>query len=111
MALLDMVQTGAVSSNGRPLPGKVNINTAPLAVLRSLGMLSPSLAWDPFNVPENWIWRMGAEAAGLTHRPWAEVVRDTLAWTGTGPEGAVGRGVGLSPDREQELLAAWSARP
>ncbi len=52
-----------------------------------------------------------AEAAGLTHRPWADVVRDTLAWAARDPETATGRGLGLSAEREQELLAAWSARP
>ncbi|MEZ5092560.1 NAD-dependent epimerase/dehydratase family protein [Nocardioides sp.] len=51
-----------------------------------------------------------AESVGLTHRPWADVVRDTLAWAEADPESAAGRGLGLSPEREQELLAAWRAR-
>ena len=29
-----------------------------------------------------------AEAAGLTHRPFAEIVRDTLAWAQANPDQA-----------------------
>jgi 2'-hydroxyisoflavone reductase len=47
-----------------------------------------------------------AEAAGLTHRPFEEVVRDTLAWARAHPDQASRDGVGLAPEREQELLAA-----
>jgi 2'-hydroxyisoflavone reductase len=50
-----------------------------------------------------------AEATGLTHRPFAEVVRDTLAWAEAFLDQATQPQVGLSPEREQELLAAWSA--
>jgi 2'-hydroxyisoflavone reductase len=50
-----------------------------------------------------------AEAAGLTHRPFAEVVRDTLAWAEAHPDQATNPRVGLSPEREQELLHAWFA--
>jgi 2'-hydroxyisoflavone reductase len=50
-----------------------------------------------------------AEAAGLTHRPFEEIVRDTLAWTQAHPELAARDGVGIAPEREQELLDA--ARP
>ena len=48
-----------------------------------------------------------AYAAGLSPRPLADTVRDTLAWTRT-----VGSPTsrGSSPEREQELLAAWHAR-
>jgi 2'-hydroxyisoflavone reductase len=49
-----------------------------------------------------------AEATGLTHRPFAEVVRDTLAWAEAHPDQATNPGVGLSPEREQELLLAWA---
>ena len=47
-----------------------------------------------------------AEAAGLTHRPFAEVVRDTLAWAQANPDQATREGVGLAPEREQELIEA-----
>ncbi len=47
-----------------------------------------------------------AEAAGLTHRPFEDVVRDTLAWAHANPDLASREGVGLSPEREQELIDA-----
>ncbi len=50
-----------------------------------------------------------AEATGLTHRPFADVVRDTLAWAEASPDQATNPHVGLAPEREQELLATWSA--
>jgi len=46
-----------------------------------------------------------AVAARLHHRPLAETVADTLAWDqGRGP-----LKVGLTPERERELLHAWAA--
>lgn len=45
-----------------------------------------------------------AVAAGLSFRPLEETVRATLEHASTVD------GVGLTPDRERELLAAWSAR-
>jgi 2'-hydroxyisoflavone reductase len=50
-----------------------------------------------------------AEATGLTHRPFADTVRDTLAWADAHPDQASNDQTGLSPEREQELLVAWSA--
>jgi 2'-hydroxyisoflavone reductase len=49
-----------------------------------------------------------AEAAGLTHRPFADVVRDTLAWAQAHPDQATNDRWGLPPEREQELLTAWA---
>ncbi|HEV2706912.1 MAG TPA: NAD-dependent epimerase/dehydratase family protein [Pyrinomonadaceae bacterium] len=46
---------------------------------------------------------------GLTFRPIAETVRDTLAWEATRPPDTERR-AGLSPEREREVLAAWRAR-
>jgi len=47
---------------------------------------------------------MKAVAGGLTFRPVADTIRDTLAW-----DSLHGRSdVGLSADRERELLAAWT---
>jgi hypothetical protein len=40
--------------------------------------------------------------AGLTFRPPVETARDTLAW-----KSADDLKVGLSPEREAELLAEW----
>ncbi len=56
-----------------------------------------------------------AVAAGLRFRPLAETARDTLAWARTAgpppPKSGVRLGaVGMAPEREAELLAAWHAR-
>jgi 2'-hydroxyisoflavone reductase len=48
-----------------------------------------------------------AEAAGLTHRPFAETVRDTLAWAQANPDQSTSPQWGMAPEREQELLDAW----
>jgi 2'-hydroxyisoflavone reductase len=45
--------------------------------------------------------------AGLTCRPPAETVRDTLAWDRDRPQGPMQ--AGLDPDRERSLLEAWHA--
>ncbi len=50
-----------------------------------------------------------AEQAGLVHRPWPDVVRDTLAWAQAHPDVATRAGLGLTPERETELIRAWSA--
>jgi 2'-hydroxyisoflavone reductase len=58
-----------------------------------------------------WSLAMGtsrAEAAGLTHRPFAETVRDTLAWAQADPDRSTSPHWGLPSEREQELLAAWA---
>jgi 2'-hydroxyisoflavone reductase len=45
-----------------------------------------------------------AIAEGLTFRPVGETIRDTLAWDSLHGR----RDVGLSPERERELLLAWN---
>jgi 2'-hydroxyisoflavone reductase len=60
-----------------------------------------------------WSLAMGtgrAEAAGLTHRPFVETVRDTLAWARANPEQSTNAAWGLPPERENELLGAWAGR-
>ncbi|HUF25957.1 MAG TPA: NAD-dependent epimerase/dehydratase family protein [Gemmatimonadaceae bacterium] len=58
-----------------------------------------------------------AREKGLTFRPLAVTVRDTLDWHATRPEAARARlatsptAPGLRPEREAEVLAAWKARP
>jgi len=47
-----------------------------------------------------------ALAAGLTFRPLADTVRDTLAWDATQPLDAP-RPAGLTRERERELLTVW----
>lgn len=49
-----------------------------------------------------------AEDAGLTHRPFADVVRDTLAWAQAHPDQATNDRWGLSAERERELLTSWA---
>ena len=49
-----------------------------------------------------------AVAAGLTFRPLATTVADTLAWFGSLPEDRRAKlRAGLSADREAEVLKAW----
>jgi 2'-hydroxyisoflavone reductase len=48
-----------------------------------------------------------AVAAGLTFRPLAETVRNTLEWDMTRPAD-VPRRAGLAREREREVLAAWA---
>jgi len=50
-----------------------------------------------------------ARATGLALRPCRDTIRAILDWAGDAPARAVGAGgaVGLSPDRERELLRAW----
>jgi 2'-hydroxyisoflavone reductase len=50
-----------------------------------------------------------AQAAGLTYRPFADTVRDTLAWAEANPDQSVSEQWGLSPERELELLSAWQS--
>jgi 2'-hydroxyisoflavone reductase len=60
-----------------------------------------------------WSLAMGtarAEAAGLTHRPFAETVRDTLVWAQADPEHSTSPTWGMPAEREQELLDAWLSR-
>ncbi len=49
-----------------------------------------------------------ALAEGLVFRLLEETIQDTLAWDRSRPAGAA-RAAGLKPERERELLAAWSA--
>ena len=52
-----------------------------------------------------------ALAKGLTFRPLAETVRDTLAFYQSEPEDRKAKlRAGLAPDREQAVLAAWHAQ-
>ena len=48
-----------------------------------------------------------AEAAGLSHRPLPETVRDTAAWA---TDDHLVEGVGLTAEREVRLLARWMSR-
>jgi 2'-hydroxyisoflavone reductase len=48
-----------------------------------------------------------AQAAGLTCRPFAETVRDTLAWAQANPDQSTNAQWGMEGAREKELLQAW----
>jgi 2'-hydroxyisoflavone reductase len=50
---------------------------------------------------------------GLTFRPLADTVRDTLEWDRTrepGPDSGTVTGAGMKPEREAELLEMWCGR-
>jgi len=47
--------------------------------------------------------------AGLTFRPIADTLRDTLAWDRTRPQ-PIERHAGMQPEREKELLEKWRAK-
>lgn len=70
--------------------------------------------WGPMRGEEAGGSLTGVEASlkqGLTSRPLADIVRDTLAWHETRPpERKAALRSGLTPGREAELLAAWKAR-
>ncbi len=52
-----------------------------------------------------------AMARGLTHRPLADTVRDTLAFVDTWPpERKAKLRAGLAPEREAAVIAAWKAK-
>jgi nucleoside-diphosphate-sugar epimerase len=52
-----------------------------------------------------------AMSKGLTYRPFAETVRDTLAYhKSRTPERQAALRAGLKPEKEAEVLAAWRAR-
>ncbi|MBD3782753.1 MAG: NAD-dependent epimerase/dehydratase family protein [Micrococcales bacterium] len=67
--------------------------------------------WLPFPEYAGFAARRGdaARGLGLTHRPLAETLRDTLAWEETRPADQPRR-TGLEDDDERALLAAWHAR-
>jgi 2'-hydroxyisoflavone reductase len=52
-----------------------------------------------------------AVAAGLTYRPLAETLRDTLAWWSTVPESRRSKPrFAITPEQEQQALTDWHAR-
>ena len=70
--------------------------------------------WYPPVGPTAAFMRMNAsraQAQGLTYRPLAVTVAETLEWSKSRPtDRRANLRAGLSPDREAELLAAWHAR-
>ena len=69
--------------------------------------------WIPAGTAESGMAQVSivrAVAAGLRFRPVSDTARDTLAWWKTlPPERRAKVRAGLSPEREQAVLAAWGA--
>lgn len=111
-AMLDAIKAGTSST------ARFEWVSAKFLAERQIKQWSDVPAWaypdgDWAGVPQVSIAR--ALKAGLTFRPLAETVADTVAWTATRPEADRKRTEdaarsGLSPAREQALLAAWAAR-
>ncbi|GLY75146.1 NAD-dependent epimerase [Actinoallomurus iriomotensis] len=73
--------------------------------------------WIPDGPDTTGFWAVSgasAKAAGLRTRPFGESVRDTWEWLRSGGEVQTTPGAlpfGLSSEKEQQVLAAWDARP
>ncbi|MFP2927513.1 SDR family oxidoreductase [Pyxidicoccus sp. 3LG] len=67
--------------------------------------------WIPRTSEEKGLGRVSIDkalATGLTFRPTADTVRDTVAWFKTlPPERQAKLGAGVTPEREKEVLTAW----
>jgi 2'-hydroxyisoflavone reductase len=124
--MAEAAATGAYNATGPEYPltmGRM------LEACRAASGSDAELVWvgDEFLVSEGvgeWmelpLWLVDPEAAGLlsvdvsraldsglSFRPLAETVRDTLAWRG---DGALSESVGLAREREAELLERWRVR-
>ena len=88
---------------------------SPEAVIHSIALTAVDRLplWIPENDPQEIgfqaISMTKAQAAGLTFRPLADTVRDTLAWTTTFPP-AIELQAGLKSEQEQHLLQSWHDR-
>ncbi len=83
------------------------------AFLLDAGEDGASLPLWPGGDPGRWanaVDPSAALASGLAPRPLTDTVADTLAWARS-TERPTRPGVGLSPEREAELLARWRERP
>ena len=91
-------------------PAGTRLTWVDSAFVLDAGLPEGSLPLWSGNDPD--VWSMAADptkayASGLSPRPLADTVRDTLAWTRTVEQPDE---PGLSPDLEQQLLAARHAR-
>lgn len=91
----------------------VHFNWVPVPFLREHNVESYSdmpiwIPGDPLSAVDNSL----AMASSLTFRPLAVTAKDTLDWHKTRPaEEQAELRIGIKPDREKEVLAAWFARP
>ena len=119
--------TGLSTTHREMLNGSRSV--LPSETQRTITLTSPDLAflrehkvrpwaelpvWMP-NEGETLYWNKcivsKAIAAGLTFRPYATTVQDTLSWHLTRPaENQAKLRSGLTPEREAEILKAWHAR-
>ena len=101
VTMLDLVEAAASASDT-----DLNVEVIDDAFLTAQGIENELPLWD-----DDPLWAASARVdvskaigAGLQFRPIDDTVSATLAQTETAP------GIGLEPEREAELLAAWHAR-
>jgi 2'-hydroxyisoflavone reductase len=93
----------------RATPNKTSLNWVPAPWLAKLkAEIFP--IWAPYEADTKGFhtWKVDrALAAGLRMRPYAETVKDTLAWYKTQKEGERTKLAGPTAEKEAELLGAW----
>lgn len=91
----------------------VDFTWVPIPFLRKHDVQSYSdmpiwIPGDPFSFVDNSM----AMASGLTFRPLAVTAADTLDWHKSRPAGEQAElRIGIKPDREKQVLAAWKKNP
>jgi 2'-hydroxyisoflavone reductase len=127
--IVRMVETGATGAYNATGPADPLTMGRMLGTCRSTARSDAELVWvgDEFLLEEGvgeWmelpLWIVEPDAvgllgvdvsravdSGLSFRPLAKTVRDTLAWRG---DGELNEDVGLSSEREAELLERWRRR-
>jgi len=127
---LDSVEAGRTGVYNATGPARPQTFGEMLETCRAVSGSGAHLAWvdeqtlldhnvEPFSDLPLWLPRKDeafmrvnidkALGAGLTFRPLADTVRDTLAWDATRPADTPRRN-GLTPEREAEILGAWNAK-
>ncbi len=133
--IISMAETRQVGTFNATGPAAALTMGETLAACQSVGGLQSTFTWvsdefllehevTPFTemplwVPETYNGLMSVKidralAAGLTFRPLAETIEDTLAWNATRDEEFSNKGLrlrgGMMLEREAELLALWRKR-
>jgi 2'-hydroxyisoflavone reductase len=89
----------------------VTFTWVPIPFLREQGIepYSDMPIWIP-GEPLSFVDNSHAMKSGLTYRPLAVTARDTLTWHQSRPAAEQAElQIGIKPDREKEVLAAWHA--